>query len=469
MSRTLIYLLFATSLLGGCATGPRYMAPHPALSASAPFAGAVDNAGVSADAPVDRWWTLYDDPVLSHTVEQALAANTDIRMAVARVERARASLREARSERLPTTSLSASASRERFSSVDVSSAEGRENWYYDGGLAVNYEVDLFGRVRHGIEAARGDAAAEDADAAAVRLAVVAETVRAYLDVTSSAERLAVAHETVDLLDHSIRITGARVDVGRSDRLDLIRLTALREQQAAAIPTIEADRRAALLRLATLTGRTPQDLPAELGERRVTPHLSRPIPVGNGAALIARRPDVRAAERRLAADTARIGVATAELYPHIAFAASGGATALGGMDLVGAGASRWSVGPLLSWSFPNVSAARAQIAAARAESRRSLAAFDGTVLTALEETERALSACARLDERVETLTKARDAAQRAVHISLARQREGRSDFLTVLDAERTLAAAEADLVAARREEAFARVDLFRALGGGWGAA
>jgi NodT family efflux transporter outer membrane factor (OMF) lipoprotein len=300
----------------------------------------------------------------------------------------------------------------------------------------------------------------------VRVAVIADTVRAYLDVTATAERLAVAQRTVDLLDQSVRITGARFDAGRSDRLDVIRVTTLREQQKAAIPALLADRDAALFRLATLTGRTPQDLPDTVRAAIRTPQLSQPIPVGDGQALLARRPDVRAAERRLAADTARIGVATADLYPRITLGGSIGTTALGGGNLFGGGPLNWVLGPLISWAFPNQEAIRARIGGAQADSAASLAAFDGTVLQALEETERSLSAYSHAIERAQTLIAARDEAARAARISLARQREGQIDFLTVLDAQRTLASAEADLATATRAVSFAQVDLFRALGGGW---
>jgi multidrug efflux system outer membrane protein len=160
------------------------------------------------------------------------------------------------------------------------------------------------------------------------------------------------------------------------------------------------------------------------------------------------------------------VATAELYPHITLGGSVGSTSLSGMNVLGEGASRWALGPLISWTFPNIAATRARIAAARADDAASLAQFDGTVLTALEETERALNTYARLRERIEILARTRDEAQRAARITLARQREGRIDFLTVLDTQRTLASAETDLVAARRDASFAQVDLFRALGGGW---
>jgi multidrug efflux system outer membrane protein len=465
MTRHLLALLLGATALTACAAGPDYQAPKTASTAAAPFIGAVPPA-VSAAPAADNWWRLYSDPVLDRLVADALAANTDIRVAVARLEKARAQLRGARSDRLPQTGISGSVTYGRASEAQTLPGQDRENRTVDAGLDVAYEVDLFGRVKRSIEAARGDVGAAEGDADAVRVAVVSDTVRAYVDATSSAERIAVAEQTVALLDNSIRITNARFEVGRSDRLDVIRVTTLRDQQKALIPSLKAERDAALFRIATLTGRAPQDLPAEVRARTTTPELQQAIPVGDGRALIARRPDVRAAERRLAADTARIGVATADLYPRIFLGGSIGTTALGGGDILGGGPFRWLIGPLISWAFPNQEAIRARMAAARADSTASLASFDGTVLGALEETETALSIYGNALQRRETLRAARDEASRAARISLARQREGQIDFLTVLDAQRTLAQSESELATATRAVAFAQVDLFRALGGGW---
>ena len=300
----------------------------------------------------------------------------------------------------------------------------------------------------------------------MRVAVVADTVRAYVDAAASAQRIAVARQTVGLLDQALRITNARFEAGRTDRLDVIRVTALREQQAAAIPDLEADRDRALLRLATLTGRVPRDLPEEARSRTALPALDQPIPVGDGRLLLARRPDVRAAERRLAADTARIGVATADLYPRITLGGSTGITSIGTSDVFGGGAFRWLLGPAISWAFPNQAAIRARIGSARAEAHADLARFDGTVLRALEETETALTTYRNAASRQQALLAARDTAARVARITLARQRQGQIDSLAVLDAQRTLAGAEADLADAGRKVAFAQVDLFRALGGGW---
>jgi NodT family efflux transporter outer membrane factor (OMF) lipoprotein len=457
-------LLTATAL-SACAVGPDYVAPTPPVQAGAPFVG-VQTAEVTAAAPDDSWWRLYSDPVLDGLVADALAANTDVRVAVARIEKARASLRGSRSDRLPQTDISATGTYGRVSEAQVLPGFDREGRRVDGQLAVSYELDLFGRVSRGVEASRADLAAAQEDADAVRVTVVADTVRAYVDATSAADQLGVAQRTVDLLDRSARITNARFERGLNQKLDVIRVTQLREQQAAAIPSLQAARDAALFRLATLTGRTPQDLPEAARTRTTTPDVSKPIPVGDGATLLARRPDVKAAERRLAADTARVGVATADLYPKITLGGSIGTTAVGATDILGGGPLRWLLGPMISWAFPNQEAIRARIGGAKADAKADLATFDGTVLRALEETETALSAYRNALLRKERLASARDAAERAANVSLARESRGQIDSLDVLDAQRTLAQSEADYAAATRAVAFAQVDLFRALGGSW---
>ena len=451
--------------LAACATGPDYVAPHPSVAASGPFLSTAP--AITTPAPVEgNWWQLYRDPVLDKLIADALAANTDIRVAVANLAKARASLREVRTDRLPDIGTSASGQYGRASASEVLPGAPREGWTVDAGLNVSYEVDLFGRVSRGIEAARGDVDAAQADSDAVRVAVVADTARAYADAVSAAERLAVAQRIVDLLDRSFKVTNRRVEVGLTTNLDTARIAALRNQRAADVPVIAAERDAALFRLATLTGRAPRDLPAEAAMRTTTLRLEQPIPVGDGAALLARRPDVRAAERRLAASTARIGVATADLYPRITLGGSVGSTGTGLSDLFGAGPLRWLLGPLISWSFTGHERARAEVAGAKADSQAELARFDGTMLTALQETETALSSYAHALDRRTALQAARDQAEIAAKITRAQQREGQIDSLAALDAERTLAETQAALALQDAQIADAQVDLFRALGGGW---
>lgn len=462
--RILTALLPALAL-AACAAGPDYARPNAPSASSGPFLSAGGPAISQAPVQAD-WWRLYRDPVLDRLIADALAANTEIRVAVARLERARAGLRGAKADRLPQTDVGAGATYGRLPASQRAPGAQRQDWSIDTGLSVAYEVDLLGRVSRGIEAARADEGAAAADADAVRVAVVADTTRAYADAASGAARIAVARHIVDLLDRSLDLTRRRHEAGLANQLDLSRIATLREQRAADIPDLEAQRQIALFRLATLTGRTAADLPPVATVRSVGLEVTQPIPVGDGAALLARRPDVRAAERRLAGDTARIGVATSDLYPHISLGASLGSTGPNLGDLFGGGPLRWLLGPLISWAFPNQEPARAKIAAATADSHGSLAAFDGTVLRALEETETALTFYAKALDRRTALKAARDQAEIAARIIRAQQREGQVDSLQWLDAERTSAEAEAELAAQDARIADAQVDLFKALGGGW---
>lgn len=459
-------LLAAGSLsLAACAAGPNYVRPQIAAKAEQPFIGSASPA-VLAEAPQGDWWRLYQDPVLDGLVADALRANTDLRVALANIERARALLRESRSQALPQTSVDAGATYARDPAGQRPAGAPREDWSIDAGLSVAYEVDLAGRVRRTIEASRADADASQAAADAVRVAVVAETTRAYADASSAAERIAVADRTLALLERTVELTAKRFEAGRTSRLDVSRVLALRNQQRATIPPLRAQRDAALFRLAFLTGRVPADLPPAVGLRAATLRLEHPIPVGDGRALLARRPDVREAERKLAAETARVGVATAELYPRITLGGSVGSTGNAIGDMFGAGPLRWLVGPLVSWAFPNMEGGRARVAQAQASTKAALATFDGTVLRALQETETALSSYSHSLERQQALRDASEQARIAARISRAQLREGRVDFLVVLDAERTLADTEADLAEADAQVAETQIALFRALGGGW---
>lgn len=466
--RPLLLSTLSALALAGCAVGPDYVAEPPRPASSGPFIAAGEPPVSPSPLPPD-WWRLYEDPALDGLVADALAANTDLRQAVARIERARAGLRGAGAARLPQTAVGAGGSYSRQPESQVQPGADRQGWAYDAGIEVGYEVDLFGRVGRSVEAARADLAASQADADAVRVMVVADTTRAYADAAAGAAQLRVAREIVALLDQSLGLTQRRYDAGLESGLAVAQIRTLREQRAAEIPTLEAARQAALFRLATLTGRTPSELPSIAGERSIGLEIRNPLPVGDGAALLARRPDIRAAERRLAGETARIGVATADLYPRITLGASLGSTGPDLGDLLTGGPLRWLIGPLLSWAFPNQEPARARIAAAEADAQGALAAFDGAVLLALEETETALSNYARALERRAALQAASEQAARAAQITRAQQREGAINSLARLDAERTLAEATAQLAAQDAAVSRAQIDLFRALGGGWSSA
>ena len=452
--------------LAACAAGPGPMASTPIRDMeTGPFLSAEADAVSPAPLPQD-WWRLYDDPVLDGLVADALAANTDIRQSVARIDRARAALRGARSDRLPKVGLDASAGYGRTPEAQTLPGQDRDGGQFSIGADIAYEVDLFGRVSSGIAAARGDVAAARADAEAVRVMVVADTTRAYADAAGAAARLRVARSIVELLEDSLRLTRLRHDAGYTDGLAVARIESLLEQRAAIIPAIEAERRAALFALATLTGRAPAALPANIGERIVPLEIEAPLPVGDGSQLLARRPDVRAAEQRAVADGARIGVARADLYPRITLGGSIGSNTSKLGDLFTGGPLGFVLGPLIDWAFPNREPVYARIDAAEADAQESLAAFDGTVLVALQEAETALSNYARSLERRRILVSAVASAERAAQIVRAQNREGLINSLDTLDAERTLAEARATLADQDADVSRQQIAVFRALGGGW---
>jgi NodT family efflux transporter outer membrane factor (OMF) lipoprotein len=460
MSRPLLAALGALALAACTTVGPDYDTPAPAAPAQAGFVGAASPA-FTGDEPPGRWWSLFRDPALDRLVAQALAANTDLRVAAANLAQARAVLREVRAGRLPSTNVSGGA-------AYGDPGPGGAGLTLDAGLDVGYQLDLFGRLRRATEAGRADVEAVQAAFDLARVTVAAETARAYADACSTGRQVAVARESVAIQKQTFDLTRRLVQGGRGTALESGQAAAQLEQTRAVLPTLEAQRRTALYRLSVLTGRPPAEFPREVEACATPPALAQPIPVGSGATLLARRPDIRAAERQLAAATARIGVATAELYPEISLGGSIGSTASSLGNLVSGDGFRFSLGPLISWSFPNTRVARARIAQAEAGATAALARFDGTWLGALEETESALARYAAGLDRVATLRRARAGGAEAARVARLRYGAGREPFQIVLEAERSLSQIEAILAQAEAQLSDDLVSVFLALGGGWEA-
>jgi len=460
-------------LLAACGTvGPDYRVPEQAAvnkpSAAAPFAGAAEPAYSVAPLP-PRWWRLYRDPALDRLVEQALAANTDLRVASANLRRARALEQEVGAAGRPALGVSAAPAYGRPSAAARGLPEALPDAAsYDAGVSVSYQVDLFGKIARAIEAADADSGAAAAAYDLARINVAAGTVRAYADACASAAQLQVARRSLGLQQDFLDLTAQRIAAGRGTALDASRAQAQAEQLRAALPPLQAAQRGALLRLAALLGDTPDKLPDSAERCTAPPRLAFPVPVGDGAALLRRRPDIRQAERGLASASARIGVATADLYPSITLGLSAGST--GALAGFGAGnALRWSLGPLISWSLPVNGAARSRIAQAEASNEAALARFDGTVLNALREVETSLTVYARELDRNAALKAAREQSALAASQASELYRYGRTDFLTTLDTQRSLASAESALTASDAQLASDQVALFLALGGGWESA
>ena len=460
--------LGAACALGACAVGPDYVLPEEALVrsevANDSFVGAA-NKSVTQREPPDDWWRLYRDPRLDRLINQAFAANTDLRVAEATLEKSAALVQQAEAARQPSAALNFDISYQQLSAEQYLQKQiVPATSLYDVGLTVAYDLDLFGRLRRTVESASADDEAVQAARDLVRVNVAAETTRSFADLCNAGAELAVARETFDVQRASLAVTHRLVAAGKAASFDETRSRGLTAQLESSIPTFEARQRNALFRLATLTGQPPTEFDRSLAGCAVSPRIFAPLPVGDGAQLLQRRPDVRAAERRLAAATAQIGVATSYLYPSVKLVGTLGSTGVTG-DFLSPLTNRYGVGPSISWQL-NQSGARAQIAAANAETKAALARFDGVVLQALRETESALNVYVHDLKKLQSLQRARDQADQALADARKLQALGRIDALAVLDAERTRAGANQALAAQRSQISFDQVAVFLALGGGW---
>ncbi len=465
--------------LAACAikpVGPDYSVPAAAVvnksGAAAPFAlapaSAASDATPFADAPLPpHWWRLYQDPKLDALVEKALVHNTDLRVALANLEKAEAADRAVEGQKKPTisTEFAPGFGHESGLTYLAPNYVPPSSWQYDAGASLSYQLDLFGKIKREIEASRDDTQAAQAALDLVRVNVAAGTARAYADACSSGLRIASAEHSTELQQQALDVSVRLEQAGRVGITDAARARSQLQVLKAAIPPLQARRQAALYRLATLTGELPQDFDKDVAICDAPPRVAGTIPVGDGAALLRRRPDIRQAERQLAAATATIGVATADLYPKVSLGLSLGSAALGN-DFLGKDSFSYNIGPLISWTIPNTGVVRAHIAQANAGAEGALAKFDGTVLTALRETQTALDAYARELDRHAALESARDESATVAAQARRLYLSGRTGYLDSLDAERALASSEATLAQSDAELADDRVTLFLALGGGW---
>ncbi|HDS1697853.1 MULTISPECIES: efflux transporter outer membrane subunit [unclassified Pseudomonas] len=455
-------------VLGGCSlVGPDYRVADTALvrteAANGPF-----QAPGARDQAVPEHWRLYDDPEVEQLVREALAANTDLRVATAHLRKALAVEASVTADSHPHASVEVDARRHQ-EALESSPLGVRPGVVNDAGvgLTISYDLDLFGKLARAEQAARADSDSALAALELARTAVVAQTLRAYVQGCSATHQLAVARQQLALQARSVEVVERLAAVGSGSKSDVDRARTQLASLRANLPPFEAARDGAAYRLAALLGKTSAQFSNERPACSREPRLAQPIPAGDGGALLRRRPDVRQAERQLAAATARIGVAMADLYPDIRLGASAGLAGRFG-DLAEQSASHFAFGPLLSWTIPD-SGARARVKAAEADSDAALANFDGVVLGALRETETALTNYSRALVRNADLRDARDHAKGAAVDEDRLYRAGQSPYLSSLDANRTLATAEAELAASDAQVALDQVDLFRALGGGWRAA
>ena len=437
----------------GCMTGP----PPPPTIAPATATGAFATLPTASIEPVpDDWWRLFDDPTLDRMVQASLAANADLRVAYANLDGARAAFRQARAARVPQTTIESGLTADN-SAGQPSASSNVPTTDYDLALTASWDADLFGRLRAGALAAGADADAQAAVLDGVRVAVAADTVLAYVDLCGAASAATVTRELITVQERAVGVVRDQLAAGEMSPLEVSQASSLLESTRATLAPFEAARTNALYRIATLQGRPPAEARGFTIRCAAPPKLRAAAPVSDGQALLLRRPDVREAERRLAAAAARIGVARADLYPRVNL---GGAVGLLTGGLVA------TASPLVSWAFPNQAPARARLEQARATERAALAGWDVAVLRALREVETALAAYDAEMRRNRTLDAARVQAALYARRAGARVRLGDAAYLIQFDAERvraqaTLAKVQSDLTVAQSQ-----VALFRALGGGW---
>ena len=446
---------FCALVLAACTTvGPDYRAPGPGeLPVPESYHG---RAPETAPGELARWWERFDDPLLTRLVEEAGAANLDLAVAAARLTQAREALVQAQAGRVPTVGASGGARR--------GVGDGDDRTSLDLGADIAWEVDLFGRIARGIEAARADAEGAFYDREALRVAIAAEVATNYVEARLAQERLALARDSLAIADDNLQIARWRVQAGLVSSLDAEQARAQRAQTAASIPALESGFASAAYRLAVLTGRAPGALTDALAPPRPIPEGPESVAVGIPADTLRQRPDLRAAERTLAGQTARIGVAEAQLYPGLrlggnigtaAFSIGGLLDAITGAIFAGIDQTLFDGGRL-----------RSQLRSQEAATEAALASYRQTVLTALEEVENALLALDAARERQAQFAIAQEAASNTALLARIQYRAGLTDFRTLLDAERSLLSARDGLANARGDETLALVRLYRALGGGW---
>jgi NodT family efflux transporter outer membrane factor (OMF) lipoprotein len=412
---------------------------------------------------ISQWWATLNDPVLTELVSRAVQGNFDLKEAKARLREARARRSIATAGLFPTLDASGSASRSRGSE---GTGGGNTGARFATGFDAAWELDLFGGVRRSVEAAEANLEASREDLRDVLVSLTAEVALNYIEVRSYQARLSVTSANLELQGEAYRLTQSRYEAGLDDELAVQQARSGLENTRSQLPNLRTGLEESKNRLAVLLGEEPGILHEELAQPIPIPVPPLEVAVGVPAGLLRRRPDVRQAERELAAQTARIGVATAELYPKLTFNGSIGLEALALDNLFSTGSRALSIGPRITWPIFRAGSIRANIEVQSALQEQAVLRYEATVLGALEEVENALVAYAEEQLRNASLVKAANAARESVALALSKYRTGLTDFRDVLDAQRSLRSYEDQLVQSNGTITSNLVRLYKALGGGW---
>ncbi|MDH0567870.1 TolC family protein [Pseudomonas oleovorans] len=449
-----------TLALSACAVGPDYRAPatEPARIA------ALEAAEYDRSRFEATWWQQFDDPTLNQLVQRSLADNRELRVVFNRLRAARAIRDDVANDRLPTVTSRASGEFGKAQQPPTTDERVRQE-RYDLGLDTAWEVDLFGRIQHQLEASEARIELVEADYYQLQVSLIAELVDAYGTLRGAQLRESIARENLKNQQDSRAITEQLRDAGVGTELDVLRADARLAATEASLPQLQAQQVRAQNRIATLLGQRPEQLQIDLSPKPL-PVIAKALPIGNPGELLRRRPDIRAAERQLAAATAEVGVATAELFPRVSLSGFLGFTAGRGSQLGASAARAWGVAPSISWAAFDLGSVRARLRGAEAEADGALSQYEQQVLLALEESANAFSDYAKRQQRLVSLVRQAEASRAAADQAAIRYREGTVDFLVLLDAERERLAAEDAQALAEVELYGGIVAIYKALGGGW---
>jgi multidrug efflux system outer membrane protein len=450
--------------LSACSTAKYATPADPAVK---DFAG-IDAIKVTTAAVEVEFWKSLNDPQLSSLIDDALTANHDLRIGLARLNAARALLRESKLNYLPTITASGQAGNGRSSADQLPgiARENRDGDSYEAAIDAFWELDFFGRVRNSVKAQRAETAATAADLASLQTVVIGELARAYFEHQGLLQRLEVARSNASNQTDSLKLVQARLEAGRGTEFDTARASAQLQTTLGRIPPLEAQAAIAEHRIAVLTGRAPDALSTELSKVGTPPTLPVVVAAGTTGDLLRRRPDVIAAERRLASAAARVGVATADLFPRFTIGGSYGTQAADSSNLFQRDSETRLIALGIDWSFLDIGRVRARIAAADATAEANLASYEQTVLLALEETQNAVITYDRALRERDHLRAAEADTTHAATLARLRFNGGIIGFLDVLDAERSQLEAQDQLAQSETRSATALIALYKSLAGGW---
>jgi NodT family efflux transporter outer membrane factor (OMF) lipoprotein len=456
--------------LAGCTVGPNFHSPQTSVPPTyhEPLVGGTNEPSQN----LSQWWRVFHDSQLDALVEQATRANHDVRRAEARVREARAQAGVTRSALFPSLDASGSYSRQRLSQNTPSGFLARgvgqslEQNFFDAGFDMNWELDVFGGNRRALEASQADLGAAAESSHGVLLTAIGDVGLNYLDLRGLQKQLAVARDNLRLQEQTLDLTRDRFRAGLASELDAARAEAQAASTRSLIPLLEQDIERAIHRLGILIGKEPTELESQLISPASIPPAVPGIPVGLPSDLLRRRPDIRQAEREVAASTARIGVATADLFPRFFLTGSAGLQSINASDFFDAGSRFWSLGPSIHWPVFTAGRIRQNIKVQNARQEQALIRYEQTVLISLEEVENALVFCGKEQEHHQSLVESETANLRAVQLADERYRSGLVDFLNVLETQRSLLAVQDDLARSERTLDQNLVRLYKALGGGW---